>query len=405
MDKSYKRVIVVILCILLVVCGLGLTYRSYRKNHSEGAIIVKLSNLSINFLDGNVIKFDTKEKTINFSVINDSTDDVYYSIKLDNIRKLGKDVKLTLNDKTTIDLKKSDEIVISKGIKIAASETHNYTIKISNPTEVKNSFIINVSEEKEEEITITKTIINNNIIKNDPQTKVGEEIGVNDEGLISDLDDIGISYYFRGNVQNNYFKFADKMWRIVRINGDNSVRLILDEKVPVLTSFNDKTSEFLDTKVYKALEEWKEANLFKYTDYIYNNKYCYDYNLSTDNKTYTSYNRISIAHLPSFNCEDDPYTFDIGLLSVDEAIYAGLLLNTENKSNYLYNEEINDWWLMTPATQDNNKFRPFVVKKDGSIITSVDSTAAKTLRPVINITPYVTIVGDGTKDNPYMIAK
>ncbi len=234
---------------------------------------------------------------------------------------------------------------------------------------------------------------------------MGEEIGVNDEGLISDLDDIGISYYFRGNVKNNYFKFADKMWRIVRINGDNSVRLILDEKVPVLTSFNDKPAEFLDAKVYKALEEWKEANLFQYTDYIYNNKYCYDFNLSTDNKTYTSYNRISIAHLPSFNCEDEPYTFDIGLLSVDEAIYAGLLLNTENKSNYLYNEDINDWWLMTPATQDNNKFRPFVVKKDGSIITTIDSTSSKSLRPVINITPYVTIVGDGTKDNPYMIAK
>ncbi len=405
MDKSYKKVIIVILCILLVVCGLGLSYRSYRKNHSESAIIVKLNNLSINFLNGNVIKFDSKEKEISFSVINDSTDDIYYSIKIDNIRKLGKDVKLTLNDKTTIDLKKDDEIIISKGIKIPASETQNYTIKLANPNEDKNSFNISISEEKEEEITITKTIINNNIIKNDAQTKVGEEIGVNDEGLISDLDDIGISYYFRGNVKNNYFKFADKMWRIVRINGDNSVRLILDEKVPVLTSFNDKPAEFLDAKVYKALEEWKEANLFQYTDYIYNNKYCYDFNLSTDNKTYTSYNRISIAHLPSFNCEDEPYTFDIGLLSVDEAIYAGLLLNTENKSNYLYNEDINDWWLMTPATQDNNKFRPFVVKKDGSIITTIDSTSSKSLRPVINITPYVTIVGDGTKDNPYMIAK
>ena len=114
MDKSYKKVIIVILCILSVVCGLGLSYRSYRKNHSESAIIVKLNNLSINFLNGNVIKFDSKEKEISFSVINDSTDDIYYSIKIDNIRKLGKDVKLTLNDKTTIDLKKDDEILLVK---------------------------------------------------------------------------------------------------------------------------------------------------------------------------------------------------------------------------------------------------------------------------------------------------
>ena len=33
-------------------------------------------------------------------------------------------------------------------------------------------------------------------------------------------DDDGISYYFRGSINNNYVKFADKFWRIVRINTD-----------------------------------------------------------------------------------------------------------------------------------------------------------------------------------------
>src|SRR5699024_11081860 len=34
------------------------------------------------------------------------------------------------------------------------------------------------------------------------------------------------TYYFAGQVTNNYVKFANKYWRIVRINEDNSVRLI-----------------------------------------------------------------------------------------------------------------------------------------------------------------------------------
>ena len=405
MGKSYKRLIALILIILLAVCSLGLYYKHFLKNRSDGAIIVKLSNLSINFLDGNIVKTNKKESTYNISITNDSNEDIYYTFKLDNIKKLGKDVTLTVNDKTTIDVEKADEIVISKGIKIASNETQNYTIKVYNPKEEKLLFDIVVKEEKEEEITITKTIINNNIIKNNPQTKVGEEIAVNEEGLISDLDDIGITYYFRGNVTNNYFKFADKMWRIVRINGDNSVRLILDEKVIVNTSFSDAAADYLETKVYQYLSEWFQANLFNEEEYIYSNKYCYDYNLSTDNKTYTSYNRISVAKLPSFNCADEPFSMNIGLLSVDEAIYAGLLLNTENKSNYLYNAEIGDYWLITPATLDNNKFHPFVVKNDGSIITSVDSKSSKAIRPVINISPYVKVTGDGTKDNPYMIEK
>ena len=40
-------------------------------------------------------------------------------------------------------------------------------------------------------------------------------------------DDYGISYYFRGNVQNNYVRFAGMCWRILRITGDGSVKLAL----------------------------------------------------------------------------------------------------------------------------------------------------------------------------------
>ena len=46
--------------------------------------------------------------------------------------------------------------------------------------------------------------------------------------LCSMKDAYGTSYYYRGNVTNNYVKFADKYWRIVRINGDGTVRVIYD---------------------------------------------------------------------------------------------------------------------------------------------------------------------------------
>ena len=41
-------------------------------------------------------------------------------------------------------------------------------------------------------------------------------------------DAYGDSYYYRGNVTNNYVKFADEYWRIVRINGDGSIRIVYD---------------------------------------------------------------------------------------------------------------------------------------------------------------------------------
>ena len=45
--------------------------------------------------------------------------------------------------------------------------------------------------------------------------------------LASTEDDYGTSYYFRGAVKNNYVQFANKCWRIVRVNGDGSVKLVL----------------------------------------------------------------------------------------------------------------------------------------------------------------------------------
>ena len=39
-------------------------------------------------------------------------------------------------------------------------------------------------------------------------------------------DDYGTSYYYRGNIDNNYVKFAGYYWRIVRVNGDGSIRVV-----------------------------------------------------------------------------------------------------------------------------------------------------------------------------------
>ena len=45
--------------------------------------------------------------------------------------------------------------------------------------------------------------------------------------LASTPDDYGTSYYFRGAVKNNYLKFANKCWRIARVTGNGSIKLIL----------------------------------------------------------------------------------------------------------------------------------------------------------------------------------
>ena len=76
------------------------------------------------------------------------------------------------------------------------------------------------------------TILANIEVEN-PITTPGAAISTADEALLASAeDDYGTSYYFRGAVTNNYVEFANKCWRIVRVGGDGSVKLILHNDNP-----------------------------------------------------------------------------------------------------------------------------------------------------------------------------
>jgi len=80
--------------------------------------------------------------------------------------------------------------------------------------------------------TFSETILANNEVKA-PITTPGAAISTASEALLASTeDDYGTSYYFRGAVTNNYVEFANKCWRIVRVGGDGSVKLILHNDNP-----------------------------------------------------------------------------------------------------------------------------------------------------------------------------
>ena len=75
--------------------------------------------------------------------------------------------------------------------------------------------------------TLLASLRDRNTLKT-PLTTPGTAISTASEALLASAeDDYGTSYYFRGAVTNNYVEFANKCWRIVRVSGDGSVKLIL----------------------------------------------------------------------------------------------------------------------------------------------------------------------------------
>ncbi len=80
-----------------------------------------------------------------------------------------------------------------------------------------------------EDINYKLSSISNKIIasSNGKKTKF-DSPATTDEGIFEIEDDYGTSYYYRGAVTNNYVRFAGFYWRIIRINGDGSLRIIYD---------------------------------------------------------------------------------------------------------------------------------------------------------------------------------
>ena len=84
------------------------------------------------------------------------------------------------------------------------------------------------------------------------------------DGLYAADDDEGESYYYRGAVRNNYVSFAGYVWRIIRRNGDGSVRMIYSGK----STSDTGTAVTIGNSQFNS-KYWDPA----YVGYKYNEKF------------------------------------------------------------------------------------------------------------------------------------
>ena len=95
-------------------------------------------------------------------------------------------------------------------------------------------------------------------------TQSEQESDKSDRGLYAIEDDHGTSYYYRGSVTNSYVKFAGYYWRIIRQNGDGSVRLLYAGTTPNATGsgLQIKTSAFNSIRTNPGYVGYMYGNTF-----------------------------------------------------------------------------------------------------------------------------------------------
>ena len=103
-------------------------------------------------------------------------------------------------------------------------------------------------------------------------------LGDGTKGIYAAEDDFGTSYYFRGAVENNYVKFANFYWRIIRINGDGSIRMIYAGTKAYANGVTNQVSS-IGTTAYNL--NYQDNG---YVGYMYGN-FTTPTNCNTDNNT------------------------------------------------------------------------------------------------------------------------
>ena len=315
-------------------------------------------------------------------------------------------------------------------------------------------------------------------------------------GLYSMEDEDGTSYYYRGNVTNNNVQFGeytsdyyvyqgnynsyyqsevsckedsnstctpvklasagDKMyWKIVRVNGDGSLRLIyngtsvnpinsdlshsyavgqtpynLESNDPKYTGYTyDRDTNETDSFIKREVDTWYENALGNtiYDSKVVGGRFCNDtsgYKPASDYgfsdvdgvNAFASYDRLAMAgpgvsfskpNSPTLKCPSTSesyggsYRLKAGLITADELVLGGENPEVTTDSYLNTGSSNRSYWSMTPDIFNISSS----VWEETNYISTSSLSISRVIRPVINVTTENGFTsGDGTAENVYVLS-
>ena len=515
MNNNKRLIIMSVTGVLILICGVvGITY-SWFSTVVEGTgkpIIVSAGVLDVKYDEAEVMNvsfgkpiYDDNratqayKNTFTISHEGRSTIDACYSIDLsiDSIQDKFKSkwVKYELYDVTndvsvtgvkdfsnvvstgTIELAEALKLNVGESVQyefrvwLSYSDIEDQTELLQNNSGTAISAHIKVSAKSGECVATPDYYLYEQILLDNPNIETRTDFNVafttsNNGNTIykASGQDGKDTYYFAGQVTNNYVKFGtnsdgdELWWRIVRINEDNSVRLIYagtstedtsafintgqaynssynnSAYVGYMYTANEQFGTSTNSSIKTVLDNWYINNLSGFDEYISKTAiYCNDRTVGSGTWSatgstfyYAAYSRLVDGKSPTYICGNvndrftaststgnGKLTYPIGLITADEVAYAGGKNGTNNSSYYIAQNAKTGatyWWTMSPSSWENNlgNHSAGVFSVGGSAATgnlnynNVNTTYG--VRPVISLKSCVQYnSGDGTAGNPYTV--
>ena len=275
--KNKKIIILIILILISILTLIGSSYALLTKTFTSNKLSVEVGTLKVDFTEGNAINLDNTKPMSDsdglnttpytFTITNSGTIESYYTISNEEDTNNTLDTtylkyKLVSNDGYDSGIKRLKDIgtgtyriVDERALLKSKSVTYKLYLWIASDASnaiqnkiYKSKIIVNSTSNKTldtycidngfTKLSDCMLVLNNHeattdIAKTNIKAKGTPDFSktaTTDEGLFMAEDDEGESYYYRGAVKNNYVSFAGFIWRIIRRNGDGSVRMIYSGK-------------------------------------------------------------------------------------------------------------------------------------------------------------------------------
>jgi len=281
----------------------NLKHESFKYELYKGTTKVKEGNFSTTYLNSNTTTC-TKNNTTHITLLTNesiSTSNTEYTLYI------WIDGANYTNPSTMMNKSFSFKLHVDGEGAVLKPNTADYTLKQLNA--LNSSIVVDTTKTPD-----FSTVSGNTGVKiNEGDGTQIENQGDGTKGIYVSEDDLGKSYYFRGAVENNYVKFAGFYWRIIRINGDGSIRMIYAGTSAHPNGYNDSSSG--DTIIGRSqyntnnndntyvgymygtsgsstysethkntnnstiktyIDTWYQNNLIDYTDYLQDAIYCND---------------------------------------------------------------------------------------------------------------------------------
>lgn len=340
-------------------------------------VLIIIIILIISILSGGRLSYSALENKINKVALN-------YALDRKDILPIAGE-ETTIEYQSLVDAKKIKPI--NEMLKDKTAEC-NVTIKVKN----NNDHYLAISSldcgEKYQTTTIKNKILKDNKI-------VSSSYG---------LYNINNEYVFRGEQVNNFVKFNNKLWRIVKITNNGDLRLIEVSRNENYV-WDDRYNSERDTNT--GINDYRVSRMRDTLNDIYQK----DFNDSA--KAYITKQNVCLGKRDSestdnsgnIECSDILENQYISLLQANEFNIASIDTNCKELTdsactnyNYMANFD-KTFWSITADSYKSDK----VYKISSNVISSTASTKSY-IKIVIHIDGDITVSdGDGSENNPYII--